>query len=135
MRVLRAAARMPRRRVSSYAKMPSVRTEGRSPFVGRESELSALRETLAAAGREPSLSVVTGEAGVGKSRLVSEAVAPFRARGAWVVRGECIAAGRDVIPLAPILEGLRHLVAELPLDSAGPVHAIVDGHRSSSFLP
>jgi DNA-binding CsgD family transcriptional regulator len=109
----------------------AVRTAGASPFVGREGELMALRETLAAAGREPSLTVVTGEAGVGKSRLVSEAIAPLRARGAWIVRGECIAAGRDVIPLAPVLEGLRHLVSELPGDAGGSLHAIADGIGSS----
>jgi class 3 adenylate cyclase/tetratricopeptide (TPR) repeat protein len=51
-------------------------TEGSAPLVGREWEMSTLLEGLARAReRAGSLIEITGDAGVGKSRLVSELVA------------------------------------------------------------
>jgi class 3 adenylate cyclase/tetratricopeptide (TPR) repeat protein len=46
----------------------------RAPLVGREHELALLRETYSRTAREPSiqLATVTGEPGVGKSRLIAE---------------------------------------------------------------
>ncbi len=84
-----------------------------SPFTGRTRELALLCDALAAASAEAILAVVTGEAGVGKSRLVTEALGAPQVRGAWVIRGECIASSRDVIPLAPVLEGLRTLTSRV----------------------
>jgi DNA-binding CsgD family transcriptional regulator len=56
------------------------------PLVGREDELAALGRLLAASGRGagPRGVVLFGEAGVGKTRLVSEAVAGHRDRGGTV---------------------------------------------------
>jgi class 3 adenylate cyclase/tetratricopeptide (TPR) repeat protein len=51
-----------------------VQTRAATPFVGREDELELLKRTFARAVREPSIQLVTvtGEPGVGKSRLLSE---------------------------------------------------------------
>jgi class 3 adenylate cyclase/tetratricopeptide (TPR) repeat protein len=51
-----------------------VQTRPATPFVGREDELELLKRTFARAVREPSIQLVTvtGEPGVGKSRLLSE---------------------------------------------------------------
>lgn len=56
----------------------AVGAEGRSPFVGRRNEYRTLARSVAAlADGIPSVVVVTGEAGVGKSRLVAEVQAAF----------------------------------------------------------
>ncbi|GAB3745150.1 LuxR family transcriptional regulator [Amycolatopsis oliviviridis] len=57
------------------------------PMIGRDAELAAL---LAAAGHPPSAVFVEGQAGVGKSRLVTEfAAAAARAGAPRVVMGSC----------------------------------------------
>jgi predicted ATPase len=51
-------------------------------FVGRDAELAALAEMFSrAAGGRGACAVVIGEAGVGKTRLVSEAADGARERG------------------------------------------------------
>lgn len=54
------------------------RPVGGSPFVGRESELRRLRSAVgAAAGGQRRLVLVTGEPGIGKTRLVQKLAAHF----------------------------------------------------------
>ena len=83
-------------------------------FVGREAEVDAL---LAALGRAESGSASTvlvgGEAGIGKTRLLSEFERLGRERGAIVLEGACIGLGADdVLPFAPIAAALRALVRD-----------------------
>src|SRR6476646_9578980 len=79
-------------------------------FIGRTNELSALLSMAdAAASGQPSLAVVGGEAGVGKSRLVAEVSARLRERGWLVLEGGSVALGDDSFPLGPIVEALRDL--------------------------
>lgn len=60
------------------------------PLVGREHELATLTSALDAAERgSPAYAVLTGDAGIGKSRLAGELVARARARGARVLIGRC----------------------------------------------
>jgi predicted ATPase len=63
---------------------------GMAPFVERESELAALRELLrnADAGRG-GFAVITGEAGIGKTRLIDHFVAEFGRRSAIALWGRC----------------------------------------------
>ena len=87
-------------------------------FVGREAEVDAL---LAALGRAESGSASTvlvgGEAGIGKTRLLSEFERLGRERGAIVLEGACIGLGADdVLPFAPIAAALRALVRTLDPD-------------------
>jgi DNA-binding SARP family transcriptional activator len=69
-------------------------TGGPGPFVGREGELHALLrgldEALAGEGR---LFLVSGEPGIGKSRLLEQLARRARARGADVLVGRCWEAG------------------------------------------
>lgn len=60
------------------------------PMAGRDAELAALTELLdrAATGR-PAYAVLTGEPGIGKSRLAAELVLLARRRGARVLVGRC----------------------------------------------
>jgi class 3 adenylate cyclase/tetratricopeptide (TPR) repeat protein len=66
-----------------------------SPFVGRERELGLFRAAWKSAGRECrcELFTIVAEAGVGKTRLVAEAVADIQAR---VVGGRCLPYGEGI---------------------------------------
>ena len=65
-----------------------------SPIVGRERELALIKEIIerAAAG-QGQLLAITGEAGVGKSRLLEELVALARRQGMIGVGGDCLSYG------------------------------------------
>jgi DNA-binding SARP family transcriptional activator len=67
-----------------------VRASDEWPMLGREDELARLEEALrqALAGRT-ACAVVTGEPGIGKSRLCSELASRARALGAQVLVGRC----------------------------------------------
>ena len=77
-------------------------------LAGRDDEVARLRAVLdeAAAGR-PAMVLVTGEAGVGKSRLVQELALDAFAQDFTVVTGQCSAEG------APLLWPFRAIVASL----------------------
>ncbi|MEV6427794.1 AAA family ATPase [Nocardia sp. NPDC051463] len=79
-------------------------------FVGRAAEVSALQSAYADTSTHTVL--IAGEAGLGKSRLVSE----FTTRlgtDAVVLVGRCPEFSRDGVPYAPFLSVLRSLVREL----------------------
>ncbi len=67
-------------------------------LVGRGRELRLLLDTFArsADDRRPHLFTLVGAAGVGKSRLVSEALASLAGSGARLLRGRCLPYGRGV---------------------------------------
>jgi DNA-binding CsgD family transcriptional regulator len=100
--------------------------------IGREVPLRALGEALesAAAGR-PSLALVSGEAGIGKTRLVAEIEAA--ADGFLVLHGECLEFGGEELAYAPIAAALRGLPAdwtaewldELPAEARGVLAAVM----------
>jgi DNA-binding SARP family transcriptional activator len=97
-------------------------------IVGRDEPLAALDRALdrTALGRAATLMVVEGEAGIGKTALVSAWAGP-RAGGVLLLAGRCDEMGRD-LPLQPLLDGLdAHLRTLGPaetatvLGDAGPV--------------
>jgi tetratricopeptide (TPR) repeat protein len=96
--------------------MPArLRPYGPSAFAGRERELAALRGALASvrdSGRQSAF--VTGEAGIGKSRIVSELARHAHAEGVLVLAGRCD--DGLGIPYQPFVEVLEHLVAHAPAD-------------------
>lgn len=76
-------------------------------LVGRSGTLSAIRSDLLNAGSGGTAAVfVTGESGVGKSRLLREATEMMRAAGVAVLAGSCLDIG-DASPLHPVLQALR----------------------------
>ncbi len=79
-----------------------------APLVGRDRELRLLLDTYArtAEDRRPHLFTLVGSAGVGKSRLVSEALVALSDSGARVLRGRCLPYGRG-ITYWPFIEMLR----------------------------
>ena len=98
-------------------------------FVGRAAEsarLAAARDRAAAG--TPTVVVVGGEAGVGKSRLVGELVAGSRGAGATVLAGGCVELGGEGLPFAPVVAALRMLArglggAELATAVPGPARS------------
>ena len=83
-------------------------------FVGREAELAQIVEAWTRAQEARcELVTVVGDAGVGKSRLVAEALAAVEAR---VVRGRCLPYGEG-ITYWPVVEVVKQLAA-LPSDPA-----------------
>ncbi len=84
-----------------------------SRFVGRDLELAQIAQALERARAEARCELVTvvGDAGVGKSRLVAEALA---ATEAHLVRGRCLPYG-DGITYWPVVEVVKQLEA-LPSD-------------------
>src|SRR3954452_806105 len=75
------------------------------PIAGRRSELAVVRRQFDSASG--GLLLVAGEAGMGKSRLVSVA-AGEAAPATWVASGSCLPLSADV-PLLPVADALRGL--------------------------
>jgi DNA-binding CsgD family transcriptional regulator len=77
-------------------------------LVGRDGELRRLLDLLddAAEGRRPTHALISGDAGVGKTRLVSELATRAAGRGFTVLSGRCAELG-DSIPYLPLADALR----------------------------
>lgn len=102
--------------------------EGAAVFVGRAEERAALDDAFerVRAGR-PAAVLIGGEAGVGKSRLVSEFAAWAKVAGAArVLSGHCLELSADGLPFAPFSGMLRELVRELGADA---VAALLPGQN------
>ena len=81
-----------------------------SRFVGREAELGRLEAAFRSVdGGEPAAVCLAGEAGVGKTRLVSRFTDRVRARDGTVLLGGCVELGEASLPYAPVVEALRGL--------------------------
>ena len=108
---------------------PERRHESR--FVGRKDELAAVHDAWSRAreGRRCELVTVVGDAGVGKSRLVAEALASV---DAGAVGGRCLAYGEG-ISYWPVVEVLRQLDAR-PADpgAAASVEALLGGRDDAT---
>jgi DNA-binding CsgD family transcriptional regulator/tetratricopeptide (TPR) repeat protein len=91
--------------------MESMPEVSRGRLVGREAELGRLLTLLgeAAAGR-PVVALVSGDAGVGKTRLVTELSVEARERGYAVLTGRC-AELADTVPYLPLADALRDAAA------------------------
>lgn len=96
--------------------LPPVLTAGeRTAFVGREESLKLLGDhwRLALEGKRP-LVFISGEPGVGKTRLAAEFAVSVHKEGATVLYGH--SDEEPLVPYQPMVEALRHHVAVEPLD-------------------
>ncbi|MEU9255466.1 ATP-binding protein [Streptomyces sp. NPDC048270] len=84
-------------------------------FVGRREELRSLAQALRVG---PSVVLVKGEAGIGKSRLLREATG--RLENATVMWGGCHPL-REPLPFGPVIDALR--TADLHIDSQAKLSA------------
>jgi DNA-binding CsgD family transcriptional regulator/tetratricopeptide (TPR) repeat protein len=104
--------------------------------VGRADQLAVLEAALGPSPHGgPSVVLLGGEAGVGKSRLMSEFAARAAAAGARILTGGCVELGADGLPFAPFTAVLRELVRDLGPDG---VAALLPGgvtHDLARLLP
>jgi DNA-binding CsgD family transcriptional regulator/tetratricopeptide (TPR) repeat protein len=84
-------------------------------LIGRMPEMAALETAFErAAGGSPSVVLIGGEAGIGKSRLVREFADRARQRDGLVLEGGCVSLGSEEgLPFGPIAEALRGLRRQL----------------------
>ncbi|TDB75300.1 helix-turn-helix transcriptional regulator [Micromonospora sp. KC723] len=96
-----------------------------APLVGRADQLTELRAVLLGEpGPGQTAAVfVTGESGVGKSRLLHETGARLRDAGAVVLTGSCLDIG-DASPLHPVVQALRRFDADLTVTQARTSSAV-----------
>ena len=101
-----------------------------SPFVGREEELRLLRETFerCVAERACRLVTVLGVPGIGKSRLVREALDEIRT-GVGIVVGRCPPYGEGITYL-PLLDIVRQLAPA----GAAELTALVEGEDDGELI-
>ncbi len=86
-----------------------------APFVGREPELAVLADAWKqAVGGARHVVVVSGEAGIGKTRLTTEAARRVQQDGGLVLFGRCDQ--EAIVPYQPVVEALDGLVAATPAD-------------------
>ena len=87
-------------------------------LVGRAEQMAALEAAFVSVRQGgPSAVLLGGEAGVGKSRLVSDFSRTAASAGARVLTGGCLELGTDGLPFAPFTAVLRDLVHEMGADA------------------
>ncbi|MEV0619403.1 AAA family ATPase [Nonomuraea sp. NPDC050404] len=92
-------------------------------LVGRSAELAGLVRALAsAAGGLAGVALVGGDAGIGKTRLITELVGEARERGFNVLVGQCAELG-DALPYLPLADALRG--AEPAVREAAAAHPML----------
>ena len=85
-----------------------------SSFVGRAEELERLLGLLDRAERgRPAVGLIAGDAGVGKTRLLTELRDVAFAEGGQVVAGHCLNFGDSALPYLPFSEVVGRLIAAL----------------------
>jgi class 3 adenylate cyclase/DNA-binding SARP family transcriptional activator len=104
---------------------PALVRASRRTMIGRAAELDRITRRLKETAVAPSVVLITGEAGVGKSRLAAAAVTSPAADGALILFGRCDEGLR--VPYQPFAEALNAYVGSVPaavlavkLGSAGP---------------
>ena len=108
------------RAVEAVAPPGQRRRHTRTPLIGRDPEMALLRSIVDSAvlRSRAQLVVLSGDAGIGKSRLAGEIAAYAQAtHGAKVLGGQCVPYGADV--WWPIAEAIRGACG-LSLDDSAP---------------
>lgn len=102
-----AAAEEPARRLAGRHPLEATAPV---PLVGRESEMALLQDRCQEARQgRGGLVLISGEAGVGKTRLVEAFARQLRWQGACVLWGRCYEFER-ILPYQPVAEALRTVV-------------------------
>jgi tetratricopeptide (TPR) repeat protein/predicted Ser/Thr protein kinase len=119
----------PSRAPEAARTLPGVPAEGL--LVDREEEITHVHAALESAlDGKGQLVIVSGEAGIGKSRLVAECGRIFEALGAVYVIGRCLFK-EGGIPYHPFVEAVERLVALLGVESAADLEAYINERMPS----
>lgn len=103
-------------------------------LVGRDAALQVLLEAMT---HPPSVALVEGEPGIGKTTLVHATAARARRAGRTLLLGHCHQL-REPFPYGPVFEALRDLMDRLPVPARlNPVTGALRGHlpELSDVLP
>jgi DNA-binding SARP family transcriptional activator len=87
---------------------------GQLPFAGRERELASLKSSWAESSGVPAVVMISGEAGIGKTRAAAELAAIVHDEGSPVLYGRCDE-GLGA-PYQPFVEALRSLMKTVDAD-------------------
>ncbi|MGH2514716.1 MAG: ATP-binding protein, partial [Ktedonobacterales bacterium] len=102
-------------------------------FIGRQPDLSALRALIDRQQRgQGHMILVSGEAGIGKSRLLAETKAYAAAHNVALFQGNCFETDRT-LPYAPLLDIFRSYFARIPPASEDSVKPLLA--ELSAVLP
>ncbi len=89
------------------------------PLFGRESEMHVLRTLLESVAQNqpqsPHALIVSGDIGVGKSRLLAELCSAARQQGFLLLESRASDIGKS-IPFLPIIEAIRPVLRSMPVD-------------------
>ncbi|MFF5291194.1 helix-turn-helix transcriptional regulator [Paractinoplanes globisporus] len=102
-----------------------------SPLVGRHAELAEVSAAWddVCQGQAAGF-LISGEAGVGKTRLVQECIERVLSQGGQILAGSSFRISSGGLPYGPILDALRRLLRDRDAESlaalAGPRFAILD---------
>jgi DNA-binding CsgD family transcriptional regulator/tetratricopeptide (TPR) repeat protein len=103
------------------------------PLVGRTRELAELTDALATAEAGASAVVVLGgDAGLGKTRLITELIAMARQRGSRVLLGHCVDLGEAPPPYLAVSEALGRVFDD---SDSGPGGVVERSPALARLLP
>lgn len=103
-----------------------LRSQAAARMTGRVAEMSEIERWLAAAGAggaSARVLLLSGDPGVGKSRLLAEVAVRGHADGAVILAGR--SPEETLVPFQPFLEALGHYVTNAPLEE---LRATAQGH-------
>ncbi|MDQ3982633.1 MAG: AAA family ATPase [Actinomycetota bacterium] len=104
-------------------------------FVGRDDELVRLAEVLSRAETGGvTTALVSGEAGVGKTRLLTELADRAGSRGFRVLLGNCLETGGAGLPFVPVVDAFRDL-GRSPEETAIVERAVETTPHLARLLP
>ncbi len=110
---------------------PAVAAPG-PPLIGRETELGRLRGWLRESGRgRGRLVLLTGEAGIGKSRLLQELASVAARQGVRILAGRAYEA-EQILPFRPWIDALR--AGRVLSDLEGPSSQVVAWRKELARL-